>query len=303
MTASAADQAPSPAAIEAVILERSEKLRRPMDPASSRQLAAAVSMAGTEHDLEPAVLLAIIETESGYSVVARSEKNCQGLMQVAPATARAVAARIGIRIKTLASIETNVQIGAAYLKEMWNKYRRLDHALAAYNLGPGNFETLGRPLGSYVAAVMRRKTVLQALFIKNKTGLEPPKKSRPVTTEVVQCRLAERVSFGEDVGRRVAAQLLDDVATEAGVPHQHHAAQRGQIDTAVGTHRVVATKPEPQVDVNIPGKAGVRDGLDVVGHGVVSQGYDLVTRRHLDVGMAQRQAQSSCGADVFVAGR
>lgn len=132
----------------------------------SRDQAGRIAMAARDasrrHRIPVAVILAVIETESAYGVAELSSAKCVGLMQLNPRTAKAKARELGMRRYHLRDIEDGIEIGTAYLREMWNRYHRLDHALSAYNRGPGLFERQRKPVGQYARSVLRRLPMLNA---------------------------------------------------------------------------------------------------------------------------------------------
>jgi soluble lytic murein transglycosylase len=96
-----------------------------------------------QKDLDPALVAAVIYAESRFSD-RTSRAGARGLMQITPATARAIAQRTGgtaFRDADLATPQVNIAYGAWYLRHL------LDHfggnevlALAAYNAGMGNVD-------------------------------------------------------------------------------------------------------------------------------------------------------------------
>ncbi len=83
----------------------------------------------------------IIRQESRFVTLAKSSANANGLMQIIPSTARLVARSLGLNnftLDQLGDIDTNVQLGTAYLAQTRD---RLDGSLplasAGYNAGPG----------------------------------------------------------------------------------------------------------------------------------------------------------------------
>jgi soluble lytic murein transglycosylase len=83
----------------------------------------------------------IVRQESAYMNNVRSRAGALGLMQLMPATGRLVAKRIGIKLKRtrdILDINTNVNLGTAYLRQMLDKFDgNYMLATAAYNAGPG----------------------------------------------------------------------------------------------------------------------------------------------------------------------
>jgi soluble lytic murein transglycosylase len=85
---------------------------------------------------------ALIRAESAFIEDVGSPAGALGLMQVMPATGKATAKSIGLRkydTKKLLQSSTNVRIGSAYLKQMYESFNsNAVLATAAYNAGPTN---------------------------------------------------------------------------------------------------------------------------------------------------------------------
>ncbi len=91
-----------------------------------------VREAAERHSVDPALVRAVIETESNWNAGAVSRKGAVGLMQLIPTTAQ----RFGVN--DLYSPQQNVDAGVKYLKTLLQRYNgNLDLALAAYNAGEG----------------------------------------------------------------------------------------------------------------------------------------------------------------------
>ena len=91
-----------------------------------------VREAAERHHVDPALVRAVIETESNWNAGAVSRKGAVGLMQLIPTTAH----RFGV--DDLWSPQQNVDAGVRYLKTLLERYNgNLDLALAAYNAGEG----------------------------------------------------------------------------------------------------------------------------------------------------------------------
>jgi soluble lytic murein transglycosylase-like protein len=82
------------------------------------------------HELEPALVKAVIAAESNFDVAAISRVGAQGLMQLMPATADAMGVAAPFEARD------NVKGGARYLRNMLDRYGDVRRALAAYNAGP-----------------------------------------------------------------------------------------------------------------------------------------------------------------------
>lgn len=91
-----------------------------------------VVAAAKETSLDPALIHAVIATESKHNPRAKSNKGAFGLMQLMPATAR----RFNVKDKN--DPKQNIVAGAKYLRELLTLYKGdLKLTLAAYNAGPG----------------------------------------------------------------------------------------------------------------------------------------------------------------------
>ena len=101
----------------------------PLD-SSSGSLDKIVKDAAERHSLDPALVKAVISTESGWNPRAVSRKGAMGLMQLEPGTAE----RFGVGNPF--DPAQNVEGGSAYLKELLDRYNGdLTKTLAAYNAG------------------------------------------------------------------------------------------------------------------------------------------------------------------------
>jgi len=97
-----------------------------------------VREAAERHKVDPALVRAVIETESNWNPTAKSRKGAVGLMQLIPSTAQ----RFGVT--DTFNPRQNVDAGVRYLKTLLERYRgNLDLALAAYNAGEGAVDRAG----------------------------------------------------------------------------------------------------------------------------------------------------------------
>lgn len=91
-----------------------------------------VREAAERHNVDPALVRAVIETESNWNPGAVSRKGAMGLMQLIPTTAQ----RFGVN--DAFNPKQNVDAGVRYLRTLLERYNgNLDLALAAYNAGEG----------------------------------------------------------------------------------------------------------------------------------------------------------------------
>lgn len=106
-----------------------------------------VREAAATHDLDPALVAAVIHSESDFDPNAVSAAGAIGLMQLLPSTAESIAARRGVEPvdrDTLFDPAVNTDLGSWYLRDLIAKYsdhpQAADLALAAYNAGQGNVD-------------------------------------------------------------------------------------------------------------------------------------------------------------------
>lgn len=113
-----------------------------------------ITTAAEKHEVDPILVLAVIETESSFEKEARSPRGALGLMQLMPATGRWMGAG------NLLDPEQNIEAGTRYLKYLESRFKGdLDRQLAAYNAGEGTVRRYGgippyQETRQYVARVM-----------------------------------------------------------------------------------------------------------------------------------------------------
>ncbi|HBJ47893.1 MAG TPA: transglycosylase, partial [Deltaproteobacteria bacterium] len=92
--------------------------------------------------IDPYFALAIMREESHFDPQALSSSKAIGLMQLMPATAKAVAKRKKIKLTGKAEIfdpELNTQLGTLYLGRLSNQFKsELIYTAGSYNAGPQN---------------------------------------------------------------------------------------------------------------------------------------------------------------------
>jgi soluble lytic murein transglycosylase-like protein len=95
-----------------------------------RKIEKLVRRMAPEYGLDPKLVLAVVQIESGFDSKARSPKNAQGLMQLIPETAE----RFGVR--DTMDPEQNLRGGMSYLRWLLAFFSSdLQLALAGYNAG------------------------------------------------------------------------------------------------------------------------------------------------------------------------
>jgi soluble lytic murein transglycosylase-like protein len=116
------------------------------------RLRTAFVVAGKQTHLPLSLLVAVARTESHFDSSARSEAGAIGVLQVMPATARA----LGV---DPSDPYANVVAGARYLRSLYSRFGSSQLALAAYNAGPtavaASAGALDAGTRTYVANVKR----------------------------------------------------------------------------------------------------------------------------------------------------
>ncbi len=127
-----------------------------------RAVAQAIVDEAAAYDLDVMLVLAVIQVESAGYHRAVSPVGALGLMQIMPATGKALALEQGVTWHgpdTLFDPVINVRLGIAYLYELADRYEHLPTALAAYNWGPTRIDSRIRRRSRlpeiYVNQVMR----------------------------------------------------------------------------------------------------------------------------------------------------
>ncbi|MBF0177564.1 MAG: lytic transglycosylase domain-containing protein [Magnetococcales bacterium] len=96
-----------------------------------------IQKAAHHHNLDPALLKAVVAVESDFNPRSVSSKGALGLMQLMPGTAH------DMGLANPFNPEQNLRAGARYLKLMLERFPTLPMALAAYNAGPTCVDSYG----------------------------------------------------------------------------------------------------------------------------------------------------------------
>jgi soluble lytic murein transglycosylase-like protein len=101
--------------------------------------AKAIAEVTLRYDFSPALVLSVIQHESGFRLDAVSPRGAVGLTQILPATAFETAAALGfepLSQERLFDPGTNIRLGFSYLASLQHEYGSLDAALRVYRAGP-----------------------------------------------------------------------------------------------------------------------------------------------------------------------
>jgi hypothetical protein len=93
-----------------------------------------ISALSEAHGVDPMLVRALIQVESGYRPRAKSRKGAMGLMQLMPQTAREY------NVRNPFDPKSNIEAGIKHLKTLIDKFKVPELALAAYNAGPAAVE-------------------------------------------------------------------------------------------------------------------------------------------------------------------
>lgn len=105
-------------------------------PERGLRYSGLIEQAAAAAGIDPRLLAAVAWAESGFKADAISHAGAIGLVQLMPGTA----AGLGVDPWDPAQ---NLQGGARYLATQLGRFGRVDHALAAYNAGPGRVQRAG----------------------------------------------------------------------------------------------------------------------------------------------------------------
>lgn len=121
-----------------------------------------IQQAAQQHGVSEGLIKAVMHTESGFNVNARSPVGAQGLMQLMPATARR------FNVSNAYDPQENIMAGAKYLAWLLKRFNgNTSLALAGYNAGEGNVAKYGgvppfRETQDYIRRVTSRYSNLYA---------------------------------------------------------------------------------------------------------------------------------------------
>jgi len=113
------------------ILVKDSVKELPLKAGNINQYDVLINQHAQTYGLDPALVKAVMLTESNSNPAAISRKGAQGLMQIMPDTA------LIVELKNPFDPDENIRAGARYLKLLQEMFRGdLELVLAAYNAGP-----------------------------------------------------------------------------------------------------------------------------------------------------------------------
>jgi len=99
--------------------------------------------------LDPMMVLAVIQVESGFQYATVSPMGARGIMQIMPETGKFLTESLGheygfhpasFRPESLDDPLLNIRLGVYYLHDLNKQFKSLNLALLAYNAGPGEIQ-------------------------------------------------------------------------------------------------------------------------------------------------------------------
>lgn len=117
--------------------QRARRLSTKLADLPDQRLEPIIQRHSDAQNLDPKLVRALIQAESGYNVKALSNKGAIGLMQLMPATAS------DLNVNPY-DPDQNIKGGTMYLRQMIDHFAgKVELAVAAYNAGPGAVEKHG----------------------------------------------------------------------------------------------------------------------------------------------------------------
>jgi soluble lytic murein transglycosylase-like protein len=126
------------------------------EPLGDAVVAPLIEASAKAQEIQPELLRAVMERESGFRPCAVSSKGAQGLMQLMPDTAR------DLGVTDPFDPKESVSAGARFLKQLMERYKGdLSKTLGAYNAGPAAVDQAGglpdiQETREYVEAIMKK---------------------------------------------------------------------------------------------------------------------------------------------------
>ena len=184
--------------------------------------AGHVADAARRFGIPEAWIWAVMRVESRGVSRAVSPAGAMGVMQIMPATWAGLRARYGLGPDPF-NVRDNIMAGAAYLREMHDRYGNASAMLAAYNAGPGRYDdylSRGRPLPAetvgYLAQLAPITGQSGAVEVAA-TAARDPFAWRRAALFVRAASAASEAVAGKSGGEEAASELPIDRPTSVGV--------------------------------------------------------------------------------------
>jgi soluble lytic murein transglycosylase len=115
------------------------------------KLSAVIHEESSKRHLDPLLVLALIQVESGFQPAVVSPMGARGMMQIMPDTGKFLAETlageygfhpVAFKPESLDDPVVNLRLGIYYLHGLKKQFQHLHHALTAYNFGPSHTQSL-----------------------------------------------------------------------------------------------------------------------------------------------------------------
>ena len=185
-------------------------------------IAAHIAEAAQRFGIPEHWIVAVMRAESAGNTRAVSHAGAQGLMQVMPATWDDLRVRHRLGSDPF-DPRDNIQAGAAYLREMYDRYGTIPAMLAAYNAGPDRYDeylATGRQLPAetraYVdllAPALRRRYSSRARLTTGRSRIAPRTSTR--TAPPLSCRCSPMPGISHIPKRSLLRRMTRGVSDDA----------------------------------------------------------------------------------------
>lgn len=126
------------------------KSRRPdISDGEAWRVSEVILEESIKRHLDPMMVLAVIQVESGFQYTTVSPMGARGIMQIMPETGRFLTENLSdefgiqpasFRPESLDDPLFNIRLGVYYLHDLAKQFRSLNLALLAYNAGPAEIQ-------------------------------------------------------------------------------------------------------------------------------------------------------------------
>lgn len=134
--------------------------------ASRGEIDRLIAVNAAAYRLDPALVTAVVAHESAFDSQATSPAGAAGLMQLMPATAAALG------VNDPYDARQNLRGGTRYLRQLLDRFPKLELALAAYNAGPAAVERFGG-VPPYAQTRAYVRSVLETYRSQRRGTIEP----------------------------------------------------------------------------------------------------------------------------------
>ncbi len=143
------------------------QLEMNMSNLTPSQFQALIDQMGQEYGVDPALIAAIIQQESGGNPNAVSRAGAEGLMQLMPGTAA------GLGVTNPLDPTQNLQGGVQYFADQLQRFHgNICLALAAYNAGPGAVQAYGGTVPPYAETQNYVRSIV-AMYLRSEPSARP----------------------------------------------------------------------------------------------------------------------------------